>query len=271
MPHPFVVGSRYRNRIGAYEVLQISGREMLIRYAATGQAVRTTVDIQARIWENMKSEENPCPPSAREGARIVTLRNLQLGIRAWLDGTDWDRDFHNAFYSELRQLKEAGGLSWDYIVQALSSWGALRPCSEYEILERGNPLVPELVEQWKAVLGAHDGCEPDLVVAQQPKLICLFDVAKRIKGVDSPVFASKLCHFLLPDAYPVIDNAQVGFEDDDYWTYWWRCAYGWQHCPDRDGMVAELRKAIGVEPVTQFPWSSKISELCHIGARHRPV
>ena len=50
MPHPFVVGSRYRNRIGAYEVLQISGREMLIRYAATGQAVRTTVDIQARIW-----------------------------------------------------------------------------------------------------------------------------------------------------------------------------------------------------------------------------
>ena len=55
MSHPFEVGKIYRNRIGEYTVQEIDGDCMTIRYE-DGQTLKTTVHIQARIWENIQFE-----------------------------------------------------------------------------------------------------------------------------------------------------------------------------------------------------------------------
>jgi hypothetical protein len=48
----FEVGRRYKNRRGAYEVLEITPPHMLIRYD-TGEVISANLETQARIIENM--------------------------------------------------------------------------------------------------------------------------------------------------------------------------------------------------------------------------
>ena len=55
MSHPFEVGKIYRNRIGEYTVQEIDGDRMTIRYE-DGKTLKTTVQIQTRIWENIQFE-----------------------------------------------------------------------------------------------------------------------------------------------------------------------------------------------------------------------
>ena len=87
MEHPFRVGETYRNRDGSYEVEEIDGRRMVIRYAG-GRRLETTVALQARIWENILSEEAvaeqskpPAPESRtkprsdRRGKRFTGLQD----------------------------------------------------------------------------------------------------------------------------------------------------------------------------------------------------
>ena len=51
MNHPFRVGGRYRNRIGEYEVIELNGPRMVIRYS-DGRTLETEVAIQSRIWQH---------------------------------------------------------------------------------------------------------------------------------------------------------------------------------------------------------------------------
>jgi hypothetical protein len=52
----FQVGHKYRNRKGEYTVLRLDGESMIIRYA-DGRAVKTPIEVQARIWERIQEEE----------------------------------------------------------------------------------------------------------------------------------------------------------------------------------------------------------------------
>jgi hypothetical protein len=55
----FEVGETYKNRKGTYEVLEIAGDNMRIRWGA-GEEVDTTVTLQRRILVNVKRElEHP--------------------------------------------------------------------------------------------------------------------------------------------------------------------------------------------------------------------
>lgn len=60
-PSAFLVGSRYANRRGEYEVLSIDGDRMLIRYD-DGTSQEASVSIQARISQNMTLEANLVSP-----------------------------------------------------------------------------------------------------------------------------------------------------------------------------------------------------------------
>lgn len=95
-------------------------------------------------------------------------------------------------------------------------------------------------------------------------------MARSIKGVESPVFASKLCHFLLPNIFPVIDHAVVDVNGCyfDYWTY---CSRQWQGCEEKALLIDIMKKAIGVSVFAQYPFSTKIVELCLIGERQLMV
>ncbi len=53
MDHPFRIGQRYRNRNGEYEVLQIEGPLIVIRYL-DGPIIKSSVALQARIWEQLQ-------------------------------------------------------------------------------------------------------------------------------------------------------------------------------------------------------------------------
>ncbi len=67
MAPSFVVGGRYRNRHGAYQVLSIEGDRMTIRYD-DGEVAEVTVEMQARIAANMQAERD-----ARRAAPGVTV------------------------------------------------------------------------------------------------------------------------------------------------------------------------------------------------------
>lgn len=52
----FLVGQRYHNRKGEYEVLEIKNNQMKVRYD-DGQEQMLALSTQAKIFENMQSEE----------------------------------------------------------------------------------------------------------------------------------------------------------------------------------------------------------------------
>ena len=73
MSHPFVVGEKYRNRHGEYEVQSLDAPRMVIRYK-DGRRRDTTIKLQARIWKNNEAEEelekqDAPPASAPRSAR----------------------------------------------------------------------------------------------------------------------------------------------------------------------------------------------------------
>jgi hypothetical protein len=76
MTHPFEVGKTYRNRAGEYVVLSIDDDEMKIRYAGGG-TLDTSVEIQARIWENIQFEKQ----MARREERREQAREARLEAR----------------------------------------------------------------------------------------------------------------------------------------------------------------------------------------------
>jgi len=82
MDHPFEVGGTYRNRDGSYEVVEISGPKMIIRYE-DGRRLETTVKLQARIWKHIQAEERmrsrrrqPAPARTPTGSRRTQLGRL---------------------------------------------------------------------------------------------------------------------------------------------------------------------------------------------------
>ena len=68
MEHPFEVGGKYRNRHGEYEVINLKGPKMVIRYS-NGNILETTVELQARIWQNIQAEESMKSPVLTPGSR----------------------------------------------------------------------------------------------------------------------------------------------------------------------------------------------------------
>jgi hypothetical protein len=99
MTHPFEVGKTYRNRIGEYEVVSLDGPRMVIRYT-NGSLLRTRVDLQARIWQNIQMEARAERAEERVQARA------RLKCRGGRRGLDFqgleDHDFKEG----------VGGTSW---------------------------------------------------------------------------------------------------------------------------------------------------------------
>ena len=101
----------------------------------------------------------------------------------------------------------------------------------------------------------------------------LYYVASQIKNVNSPVFGSKLCHFIVPDAFPVIDSKiikkgkkAIGASALSYEDYWRFCKSQWGGCSAQTQSVQTMRAAIGSNIFIHYPYAVKITELCIRGA-----
>ena len=150
---------------------------------------------------------------------------------------------------------------WEYLVDLLASWRAIRPLTKVEIRSRGSAKLAEIEKEYWRTLSVHDNSEPDLSTAKWYELNDLFSIASSIKGVYSPVFPSKLCHFILPNFFPVIDNKFIGL-NHSYETYWKNCQNAWIACNEKEKLKQLLLVEIGEPVVPTFPWSTKITEIC---------
>lgn len=72
----FKIGGRYRNRNGWYEVIDISGNEITIKYEHDGQTMTGPEQILRRIWENIKVEEKILTPHNVEFKNKIFFRTL---------------------------------------------------------------------------------------------------------------------------------------------------------------------------------------------------
>jgi hypothetical protein len=199
---------------------------------------------------------------------FVKLENLQLGIERFQRRWPMEADFHNAFYQRLLEATYAGITTnlWANLVDTLALWKAIRPRSKADIWTRGCQRLPDLQRERTTILDRHSGHTLDLSVATWGEVEALFTVAMWIKDVASPVFASKLCHFLLSDTFPVADRAMIGIHATTYQAYWLRCQDGWVRCEQKDILKRELQQVMSTVAIANYPWSAKITELCAMGA-----
>jgi len=202
---------------------------------------------------------------------LLTAANLKAGIKVLkVSKPAWGNDFHDTLYIELKELK-ANGLDeqwWQKIVYKLWDWKAIRPLSRATILHEGLKSLPQLRAEYNAILKVTDKREPRLETVSWDILSGLYTVASSIKKTKypSPVFGSKLCHFILPKVFPVIDREMVGVSGE-YREYWINCKEQWMTCTVKQELIMQLQRAMKVQATSDYPWASKIVELCKIGAK----
>ncbi len=193
----------------------------------------------------------------------VNQENLQRGIRWWLSETNWDKDFHNNFYKSMFQLGSVNRSTWNTLVDELVSWSAIRPVPKDEITKNGFRHIEKIDSLIRQLMEKHDLGNSDFTQVEWAEILELFQVANSIKNSSSPMFGSKLCHFILPKFFPIYDSVvgeRVG--TTDYRVYWELCREGWLNCVERDELILILQNQIGDKIHIYYPWASKITELC---------
>ncbi|MBM3495774.1 MAG: hypothetical protein FJX72_15830 [Armatimonadetes bacterium] len=210
----------------------------------------------------------------------LTVADLEAGTKAFLGKPGWESDLHANLYRELSDAL-AGGLDrewWDRTVPRLSSWLALRPHSKDTIRAQGLNQLPALAEGYRTVIQRAGAERFDLTGVCWSDIADLFAAAHEIKSavhrrkygheLHSAVFPGKLCHFIMPHVFVVVDGEMMG-GCTDYQTFWIHARDLWRRAEpihaQLKGALARHTGAAGPE----YPWPTKIVELCLMGARHR--
>ena len=202
---------------------------------------------------------------------IISLDNLKAGLQWWRKG-NWLRDIHNEDYYDIYGARAAGPTEqWWYVtVDRLSQWRAYRgpkqPNTKADIYARGRRVLTDVAAQ-HAKLVASAGTEPSIVDLNWEDVAVLFPLASGIKP-GSPVFAGKMCHFLFPRLFIVMDNR--GTNVFDYEFYWRGMKDEWSRfrarAEARDLVAEAIQSNKQLHPL--YPFETKIMELSHIGYKH---
>jgi hypothetical protein len=205
------------------------------------------------------------------------LRELQAGIAFWQTklSVDWPPDFHNAEYqtwaTEQRDFSDAW---WIPFRRRLHDWRAIRPATYAEVTARFEERRDALIQAW--VVQCDPSRDLDITTvkwAQFEDFVNLVGEIKPMKGLASPVFTSKFCHFLLPKVFPVVDNEGSGNRWPRYQQYFNEVQSQWASTPDdtRVRLIAAMTAAVesaGAKVNPEFPMVNKIVELQLIGRQH---
>jgi hypothetical protein len=199
---------------------------------------------------------------------ILTLDNLNAGLHAWETGK-FPRDIHNSEYCEMYEVRSAGVTQpwWIATVNRLGKWRAYRspnpPNSKAEITKLGLSRLSDVAAQY-AKLTAVSGAEPSIVDHLWEDVAALFALAAGIKPWP-PVFASKMCHFLFPKLFTVMDSTLT--DPFEYEFYWRGMRDEWIRFKEKAHARSIFAEAIkSHKPIhDQYPWETKIMELSHIG------
>ncbi len=197
---------------------------------------------------------------------LINQSYLLQGIKKWRSNTNWDQDFHNRFYKRLNRLGLLTSSSWYALVDELVSWSAIRPIPKDVIIQNGLKVIGDIDASIRNLSQTHDLQVTDLSQVEWAELKTIFEIAHAIKNSSTPMFGSKMCHFLLPNLFPIYDS-QVGERvgTSDYPLYWRMCRNGWVECCEKKILQKILAKQIGGEAISSYPWATKLAELCCLG------
>jgi hypothetical protein len=213
---------------------------------------------------------------------IICIENLNVGIGWWLTSTPrWGADIMNSEYKEIYNQRAAGITKdwWEACVTRLWSWMAIRsrnpPNTKNEIKERGLERLEAVAREYLTLRSTSES-EPTIAEVSWDQIQEIFRIASEIKWGErrnaSPVFASKMCHFLLPMVFPVIDNFATGIFEYEF--YWRGMKDEWLRFPEKEQARLILKdtitSSIGTAEAIHvlYPWETKIIELSHIGYAH---
>ncbi len=212
------------------------------------------------------------------------LHELKDGIAHWRSALPWPCDFHNSEYkrwAEWNSREIITSETWEkFLCPELQKWKALRgiPGGNKNFFnERFEANQTSINAAWR-ILRA--GCKDiDItgvdISAPQSEVHAFYTAVAKIKDTKnhSPVFASKFCHFMAPNIFPVIDNKAIGLGSQSYETYFAEVHRKWSaiNVQVQGELIAELTSRIercGASLYEKYPFVNKIVELCSIGRRN---
>ena len=195
------------------------------------------------------------------------LHELNQGIEYWRQ-TNWPQDFHNEFYQYIGGIQARGLFSgewWNAILPILRKWRATRPRSSEYLTERAINRFDALSNVWNQNIAPVIG--QDIETIEWINIAPFVSLVAEIKNVRSPVFSSKLCHFLAPQIFPVVDNAAMGNPFNSYEEYFNSGRQEWLETDNeaRAVLLQAIADVIGLDIAANYPKKCKIIELCFIG------
>lgn len=170
---------------------------------------------------------------------MINLKILEEGIR-WRKEKklDWSKDFASSFYDELygKRPNHLNEEWWRSQVDRLWEWKAIRsnkpPNTKEEIFSRGKERLVALDEHYQTIKIKAGNAEPSLENVQWADIASLFELMGQIKGSNTPVFASKLGHFIFSKAFIVVDTEMTGLFP--YELLWCGFQAIWQNFKDKE-------------------------------------
>jgi hypothetical protein len=199
----------------------------------------------------------------------LSIENLKQGMIWWQRGK-WPADYLNHEYYSIYQDR-ASGLTEQWlilVVDRLAKWRAIRsrkpPNTKTEILALLKAKLPYLQTEYQRILDLSKD-EPSINMLSWRDIDSLYRLMADIKNM-SPVFASKLGHFIFPKLFIVMDR--FGTEVMPYDYYWQGMVNEWSLFADKNVAIDLLKTAIEKQSNIvhgEYPYETKIMELCHIG------
>ncbi|MGZ8842516.1 MAG: hypothetical protein ACXW18_02565 [Pyrinomonadaceae bacterium] len=203
----------------------------------------------------------------------LSIENLKRGLKWWQEGK-WPPDYLNNEYYEIYQDRE-GGVSKQWLnvtIDRLARWRALRsrrpPNKKEQIFDLLSGKLPQLRRQYERVCSLSNN-EPSINTLSWPDIDSFFTLTNIKNG--SPVFASKLCHFMFPKVFIVMDR--LGTEVCPYDYYWQGMVNEWRLFADKhaaiDMLKNEIKKRTSRDLHSHYPFETKVMELCHVGDKRK--
>ncbi len=200
----------------------------------------------------------------------LSIAELERGVKYWRRRPKWNQDFHNEFYRQLSEENPQGNFTaqwWQTFLPRLQRWVATRGKTHAELTANAEAAFPDLARAWQTSVSPY--FHLDIAKVTWAEVAAFPTAVAPIKGVQSPVFTSKFCHFLAPSLFPVVDNAAMGGAPS-YQRYFQRVQAEWSSTPldvQHEIRIA-LTRLVESPLAPGYPVVNKGVELCLIGRRH---
>jgi len=206
--------------------------------------------------------------------KTLSPENLQKGISFWInDKPHWPRDLHYSFYCDLIEINKYKFTDewWKRYIDLLWSWVAIRPKTKNDIYLQGLKYLSKIAKKYTQ----KDLDNQTINSAHWKDISEFFDLIFKIKNVKSPVFTSKMSHFINPSLFPVIDGEVIGLKFPKYKEYWEYIQDLWVNLNQKEELINILENQINAsknhnlldEINLKYPYPTKITELCLIGEK----